>query len=289
MKKVSLFLIITLLSLASSAQSFYNLKHDRRWIASFGTGTTTYFGELKNSGDYFDTKLNINIGLERKLNSKWSARAEITWYSLAGDDAEADDPGRVERNLSFKSNNWELNAEIMWGFFREGKRFYQRRIVNPYLFAGIGLSYTNPKAEYEGETYTLHDYLTEDVDYGRTIFVLPFGFGLKFKVQHHFNINLEAGYRFTFTDYLDDISTVYIDRSDITDPVRAALIDRRVELNLSPAETGSARGNQGADDGYAIFNIKVEYYLPTDLIFSPKDNNQGPGKRRHRRLKDNIF
>lgn len=284
-KKIIITSIGILISLSVFGQSFYYLNHDRRWIASFGTGTTSYFGELSNSGDYFDTKLNLNFGLERKLNSKWSVRSEITWYQIAGDDAEADDPGRVNRNLSFKSNNFEINIEGMWGFFREGNRFYQRRKVNPYIFAGIGISYINPKADYEGETYNLRKYLTEDVEYGRVVFVVPSGLGLKFKVHPMFNVNLEAGYRFTFTDYLDDVSTVYIDRSDITDPVRVALIDRSVELGLNPAEPGSKRGNPDADDGYAMFNIKAEFYLPTELLFPPKDQQQGAGKKKYRKLK----
>ena len=277
--------IFIFISFSLFGQSFYYLNHDRRWLGSVGTGTTTYFGELKNPGDYIDTKVNLNFGLERKLNPKWSARSEITWYQIAGSDAEANDPGRVQRNLSFKSNNFEVNAELMWGLFREGNRFYQRRKVNPYVFGGIGLSFINPKAEYEGETYALRKYVTEGVEYSQIIFVLPAGAGLKFKIRPQFNVNLEAGYRLTFSDYLDDVSSIYIDRSNIEDPVREALIDRRVELGLNPAEPGSRRGNPDAADGYAIFNIKVEYYLPTDLLFPPKEAKQGAGKKKYRKLR----
>ena len=76
---------------------------------------------------------------------------------------------------------------------------------------------------------------------------------MKFRINEAWNINLEGGYRFTFTDYLDDVSTIYIDRTNITDPVRVALIDRGVELGQNPQEPGSNRGNADADDGYAIF------------------------------------
>lgn len=278
-----LFLIILLTSGSAFSQSFYYEKYDRRWILSFGTGFTSYFGELSNSGQFFDTRPNINVGMERKLTSRTSLRTELTWYSIDGSDSDADTQSRRQRNLSFFSHNFEWNFEAMFGLFREGRRYYQRRKVNPYGFFGIGLTYFNPKANYEGETYTLKPYMTEDVDYSRVAFIVPAGIGLKFKVNETWNINLEGGYRFTFTDFLDDVSTVYIDRSEIQDPIRVALIDRSVELNLPPSETGSVRGNSGANDGYAIINIKAEFYLPINDKY--KDYNSAPSEKKGKRKK----
>ena len=42
-------------------------------------------------------------------------------------------------------------------------------------------------------------------------FVIPFGFGLKFKFSHRFMFAFEYGIRRTFTDYIDDVSTSYPD------------------------------------------------------------------------------
>jgi hypothetical protein len=36
----------------------------------------------------------------------------LTWFTLEGDDAKADDASRVSRNLSFKSNNVELGLPV---------------------------------------------------------------------------------------------------------------------------------------------------------------------------------
>lgn len=285
-KRLGIIGIVLLLGLDTVAQSFHHRNHDRRWLFTAGTGITSYFGELSNPGDYFDSKPNLNFGLERKLNSKWGVRTELTWYQIAGADAESTNAQRRERNLSFKSNNFEINVEAMWMFFREGARFYQRRLVNPYLFAGIGLTAFTPKTDYEGVTYNLRKYNTENITYGSTAFVVPAGFGFRLKLSHTLNLNFEGGYRFAFTDHLDDVSTVYMDTQGIEDPVRVALIDRRPELGLPPAEAGSERGNSDQNDGYAIFNIKIEYYLPTHLIFPPKDKQQGSGKKKYRRMSE---
>ena len=280
------FIISLLIGLSGNlaAQSFFHQNHNRQWLFTAGTGVSNYFGELANKNDFISTKPNLNFGLEKKLNSKWGVRSEITWYQLEGSDSEANELSRKQRNLSFKANNFEINIEALWGFFREGARFYQRRLANPYLLAGIGITYFNPKADYEGITYALRNYETENVKYSRTAFVVPVGGGIRFKVLPQLNINLEAGYRLTFTDYLDDVSTTYISTEGIEDPVRVALIDRRPELGVPPAEPGSQRGNPDAFDGYAIFNIKMEYYLPTHLIFPPKEAQQGSGKKKHRKM-----
>ncbi len=282
--KSIVIILLTFFVFESAAQSFYHQNHDRRWLFTAGTGITSYFGELANPGDYLDAKPNLNFGLERKLNTKWGVRTELTWYQIAGSDAEASDASRRERNLSFKSNNFEINIEALWMFFREGVRFYQRRVVNPYLLGGIGLTHFTPKTDYEGITYNLRKYKTEDIDYGSTALVLPVGFGFRLRLSHILNLNFEGGYRITFTDHLDDVSTSYIATEGIEDPVRVALIDRRPELGLQPAEPGTQRGNPEQNDGYAIFNIKVEYYLPSHLIFPPKDKQQGSGKKKHRKM-----
>jgi len=65
----------------------------------------------------------------------------------------------------------------------------------------------------------------------------------------------------TFTDYLDDVSTVYPGINSFSDPVAAALSDRGHELDLSPKAQGKIRGNPEKNDGYFIVNVKVEYYL----------------------------
>ena len=70
----------------------------------------------------------------------------------------------------------------------------------------------------------------------------------------------------TFTDYIDDVSTVHPDKSTWTDPVRIALSDRSGEIYDAPIyPPGYIRGNPKTNDGYFLLNVKVEYYLPTNV------------------------
>jgi hypothetical protein len=141
-------------------------------------------------------------------------------------------------------------------------RYYQRPPFNAYGFIGVGLLYFNPTAELNGTRHALQPLMTEDVPYSRTQLVVPFGLGIKLKMGPFFNLAIEGGYRKTFTDYLDDVSTVHPDKSTWTDPIRIALSDRGPEVDAAPRGVGSIRGNPGKKDGYFLMNVTVEYYLP---------------------------
>jgi hypothetical protein len=262
-----LLLVITLITIANLtfAQSFYAIRKDRAVILVVGTGTSTYFGELANPGNYIDAKPNINAGLQYYFTPRISARAELTWFTLAGDDAKADDSSRKKRNLSFKSNNVEVGFTGAINLFPNGNRYYRRPYFNVYGFGGVGFIYFNPKAEYQGKKYALRPLNTEGADYSRIGLVIPFGLGARLKAGPNFNIALEGGYRKTFNDYLDDVSNVYLGAAAFSDPIAATLSDRRPEVGIAAAAAGDKRGNPSGDDGYFLFNLKVEYYLPWDL------------------------
>lgn len=280
MKKVVILVVLVLFSsVLADAQSFYNFRNTRNLIASVGTGVSSYYGDLNNPGDIIDTKLNLNVGIQYFFTNRIAARAELTWFQLSGDDAESDTNGRTVRNLSFISNNFELTAVGIVNALPNGAKFYQRPYFNAYGFAGIGILYFNPQAEFNGEKIDLQPLRTEGVSYSRSAIVVPIGGGIKAKAGPFFNIAIEGGYRLTFTDYLDDVSTSYIANSSFTDPVAAALADRRPEIGLPLQEPGGIRGNPDNDDGYFILNIKLEYYLSNSPI---KKSSTKRRKRRRR-------
>lgn len=261
------------------AQSFYGSRRNRSTILTVGTGTTSYFGDLNDPGDRFDAEPNVNVGLQYYFNERFGARAEVTWFQLEGTDEDV----FPVRNLSFHSNNFELNVIGIFDIIPQGRRFYQRETVMPYVFLGVGLVYFNPQADYQGETYALQPLQTEGVDYSRVAFMVPFGGGVKFKVSPFFNIGLEVGYRHAFTDYMDDVSTTYVDKSHLPpDNIERILADRRPEADLPPWPEGHIRGNPEDNDGYAILNLKLEYYLPGDL-FSSGYSRKPPKRRTPRR------
>ena len=279
-KAVGLLSFLLLLANLTEAQSFFASRRERSLIFTGGLGTSTYYGDLANSSSYVQTDPNINVGLQYYITNRISARAELNWFTLAGDDKDANGGGRNIRNLSFQSSNFELSAVAIVNLFKNGDRYYRRPNFNVYGFGGIGLLYFNPKATYKGISYSLQPLKTEGVAYSLVTPVIPFGIGVRFKVTPQFNVSIEAGFRKTFTDYLDDVSTKYIDNNSFTDPIAKALADRRPELKdpLPVASAGFIRGNPNSNDSYMLLNVKLEYYLPYD--FSGKGNGLKYNKKR---------
>jgi hypothetical protein len=61
------------------------------------------------------------------------------------------------------------------------------------------------------------------------------------------------------------VSTVHKDPASFSNPIAAALADRRPELGLAALPAGSQRGDPSKKDGYFLLNVKIEYYLPGNI------------------------
>lgn len=274
MKKYIALAILTLIPIVLDAQSFYRRRRNRNIVASFGMGTASYFGELKNDGDLFvDNKLNMEFGLEYKIDPRFSPKVMVTFFRLQGDDRKADDGSRKRRNLRFRSDNVEVAFIGMAQLFEAPLRYYQRPQFNVYAFGGVAAIWYSPKADipdqdYSGNSFSnagkftaLRKLETESVKYSAVTIAIPVGFGIRYKINPWFNIAIDGGYRLTLTDYLDDVSTAHPGSSAFSDLLAQAMSDRRPERDVSPAAAGTQRGNPDKNDGYFFWNVKAEYYL----------------------------
>lgn len=273
-RAILVFLGLIALPCWLEAQSFYAIRKERSLILVAGTGTSSYLGELSIPGDYLDAKLNINAGAQLYLSRRISIRTELTWFTLSGSDEQYGTTGRnANRKLSFKSSNFEFNAVGVFDLFPHGSRYYRRPGVNFYGFAGLGLMYFNPKADYKGETYVLQPLQTEGVAYSRITPVIPIGGGVRFRMGPNMNVSIEGGFRKTFTDYLDDVSSVY---------PATFLSQTSQDLSYRDADfaaPGRQRGNPSTDDAYWLLNVKIEYYLPVDLGNSSRGRSYTKSRR----------
>lgn len=267
MKKFYLLtcLLVVALSIVAEAQSFYSLRRDRSLIATVGVNTSTYYGDLKDDSDVIDAKPSLSLGLITSLSPNIFLRGEFSWITFTGRDEESSNEGKLRRNLSFTSNNYEFNVNGVFHLIPIRGRFYQRPNYNLYGFVGLGGLYFNPKAELNDQKYALQPLQTEGTKYSRVTFVIPFGFGAKAKITPFLNVGIEAGWRKTFTDYIDDVSTVYLDNASIADPIAQQLADRRPEIGLPVFAAGKKRGDPSNKDAYMLLSFKVEYYLPYQM------------------------
>jgi hypothetical protein len=283
MKRALLISIFLMLGAELFAQSFYSNRINRRWMATGGLGYARSLGDLTNPGSYFDTKLNIVGGIQYRFTNRVQAGVNLMAFQLSGDDQDIDpELNTRSRGLSFVSNNLELSATASVSLFPTANRFTQRKLINPYVVAGVGVLLFDPRAEVPeflrdaagdtlmavprgGEMVSLRQYQTERPNsYGRFAFVVPVGVGVRVKVTEFIDVTAQVSNRITFTDYLDDVSgRGYPDRAlfDLNNP------EDVTALALSdPTGRGEIRGNPENNDHYFIVNVRAEFYIQGDFL-----------------------
>ena len=142
----------------------------------------------------------------------------------------------------------------------------------------------NPQAEYNDRWIDLQPLGTEgqgikgyEDRYKLTQISIPFGIGYKFNIWRNFAGAVEWGMRRTFTDYLDDVSTVYVETNKLSSnngPLSAALADRSLEpLGPDGTNTSMQRGETNREDWYIFTGFMLTFKIGQAKIKCPGARN----------------
>jgi hypothetical protein len=273
----TVFLILLIIPSLVNAQRWKRSRYE----FSLGIGASNFLGELGGANqigthglkdfEWSATNLAAAIGLRYKISKYFALNTHLTYGRVSGDDKLTEEPARHLRNLNFVSNIYEFNINLEGAYQEEqmGNIYHRKGThglhgyeVYMYGFAGVGIFYFDPKATYDGTTYHLHDLGTEGQGWGGKSqysllqFCIPLGVGFKYTLDRTWGVGLELGVRKTFTDYIDDVSTVYFDFSNTGAP------DYIKELaDPSHQEAGAQRGNSKENDAYIFAVFSVNYRL----------------------------
>lgn len=243
-----------------------------------GLGFSTYWGDLNSTG--FGSNVVNNSGFAIQLSGRkifkqnFGLRASFTFGSMRGDDANSSLEWQKQRNLSFKSSITELaimGEYYIFGFNTEAGS----SVFLPYLTAGIAGFRFDPRAVFQGNEVRLQPLGTEgqglpnfDNKYGLYAFSIPFGGGAKFIISKTVNISADIILRRTFTDYIDDVSTNYVDFSELgsgVSPLTPRLANRTNEYlgqtEIVTVPTGTQRGGAKVDDYYFMSVISLNIMI----------------------------
>ncbi len=220
-------------------------------------------------------------------NELITGRLEATFGQVVGFDSILKNVahttnGRYERNLSFKSriSEFHLGVELHPLFFKTYDEEPPR--ISPYVTAGVGYFSFDPQAELNGQWYALHPMRLEGQGFreypDREIYDLRqvnflLGMGLRYELTSTFRLRLELAHRILKTDYLDDVSTGYIDPNLFYSylpsnqaAIAQKLYYRRPEIN--PNETlplDEQRGDPTDNDAYFTIQFKIGMTLGRPL------------------------
>lgn len=254
---------------------------------AFGIGTANYYGDIVPinrpiQSTIHNIRWNIAFDLTRHFSPRFAGNVALTWVRIAGDDNKLEGLPLQEiafmRNAHFRNDIQELSFKGIFNIIPESRNYPKRRKLNPYIFAGIAIIHHNPTAKVPldfvgseataGEWVNLQPLRTEgqglagysDRPYNLFAVSIPFGAGLKYKINRKFDIGFEFGLRYSSTDYLDDIGGNYANENDLlaVSPLVAAMGHREYELVAANA----GKNREAAIRQYLASNVNPAYANP---------------------------
>ena len=230
------------------------------------------------------TRPAISLAYRYKFAKNFNVHTSFNYLLVAGDDKLTAEPFRQNRNLNFKSNIFELATRAEFSFFsnKVGHRYGIKKTLSRRKksrswewigFVGIGAFYFNPKGlNSAGQYVKLRPLHTEGQglpggakQYSNFAISIPMGVAFRMIVNKQWCVGLELNYRKTFTDYIDDVSTVYYDNAALNanyGPVSAQMADPNIGTIPGATLPGgdglnAQRGNSKDMDAYMGLQITV--------------------------------
>ena len=247
------------------------------WEIGIGGGVSYYVGDLNPIGHFKFPHPAGTIFVKRILTNRWSLRGGFTYLGVSATDQQGDFAHQQVRNLSFYSDIFEVHIAAELNFFPFGMNQHSHlekiRKWTPYLFAGIGGYYYDPKTTINGQTVQLMPLGTEGQGtnsypdrkpYSQFMPCLPFGMGLKFNIKNRMTFAIEYGMRLTFNDYIDDVSSDYAINSEIVATHGAVA---GVASNMSKGDYAASsndhyqRGIKTDLDWYGYLGVSLIFYI----------------------------
>ncbi len=246
-----------------------------------GIGAGHYFGDLDTRAHLNRPKMAASFFFRKNFSNYIALRVGATYARLGySDKYNTYNDYMLHRNLSFNTNVWELALQGDFNFFRfmPGEPGFN---FTPYITLGAGVFSYDPYAYLRGQKIYLRPLGTEGQgivagrkQYSTMALSIPFGGGFKYALNERMNVGFEILYRFTNTDYLDDVSTTYVDPNifplnpDGSVSNAALLSDRSYEVGTPIGKPGIQRGNSRQKDQFvtALFTLSFNlqsYKCPT--------------------------
>lgn len=252
------------------------LQAQKGWEVGGWVGLSHYFGDLNTRIRVSDPGLAFGIIGRRNFNTRTSWKTSFNFAQVGADDANSNNNFERNRNLSFKSNIFDFSSQLEFNFlpYIHGST---DAYFTPYILAGFSFIHYNPKAELNGDSYSLRDFGTEGQDrgdeYGRFTGGLLFGGGFKWDINYDWSINVEIAGRKLYTDYLDDVSGIYPNQTQLLSDrgqIAVDLSDRSLVPGI--ADEGRQRGNDRDNDLFVTLGIGIVKYF--GRLECPKISNK---------------
>ena len=148
--------------------------------------------------DMTKTRFLYSIGFRQHFPNNFGLKGTLAYGQFAGTDEGTSNP---TRGYSFTSDITEISLQSEYTLY--GGPYARRRTPNlVYIFAGAGILSYQPILIRDGGPRPI-----DTVNGPGITPVMPFGIGYQYRFSTRFSLGAEFGWRYTFTDYLDCVTT----------------------------------------------------------------------------------
>jgi hypothetical protein len=260
MPKFAIFLLLVFISFDLQAQS---------WELGGSVGASGYMGDLNPNNPVKFSGIALGGFVKRNFDGYLSAKLGYTFGQISGADNTSSNAQTRARNLSFVTQLSEFSMVGEFNFMRFIPEAGENRYT-PFIYLGIAAVGYNPQANYQGHTYDLRPLMTEGETkpYSKMAFAVPYGVGFKYNFSGKWNLTADLGYRNPNTDYLDDVSGVYPNKSKLPSDLSRALSDRSGETTgVYIGTPGTQRGDLRPHDTYLFMLFSISYTIVSSKCY----------------------
>ena len=170
------------------------LSYSQIYEVGIAMGGSNFIGDVGDTSFVAPNEFINGIILKWNRSPRHSYRLSILSSKISADDSNSKDPRRIERDLLFENNLFEISSGMEFTFF--DFNLHEAGIkYTPYLFTG--LVYTKfDKLGYQNNAITNLGGKTNSLG-------IPFILGFKYRVFEQLILSAEIGSRFMFTDNID--------------------------------------------------------------------------------------
>jgi Domain of unknown function (DUF6089) len=246
------------LFLSALLLSFSLMTYAQYWEIGGMAGGSSYMGELQRNNPSLGSFQPAAMGfIRRNFSPRWSAKVAGFYGGFNATDNTASGARRL-RGLEVKTTIMEGSASGEFNLLPFD--IMDDKTIAPYIAFGGAAAYYNPQARYEGKWIDLRPLGTEGqtLEGGKIYSPIALsalgGLGFKMSLTRRIVTGFEFAYRYSFTDYLDDVSGKYPDIDALTkqNPTAAALSFRMPSVVNQKLENpvGQKRGDSYKSDHY---------------------------------------
>ena len=255
----------------------------------FSLNAMNYFGDVTPVTNFTSlrwgaTRAGAGVSITRRFYPRLSGRFALSYGRISGNDSKAADENdpdakyRDNRNMTFRNDIFEASAVAIFDLIENRNNYLKRPDFVPYVFAGLAGFHHNPQGLYKDGTYvSLANVRSEGQSdgYSKTAVSIPFGGGIRYRINRNFDASLEIGWRKTFTDHLDDVGGKFAGQdnlkgSEAQEYFGYGITKSHEGVFTDFAKVGSQRGDEGnKSDWYIVTGVTLNYIL-TPRIKNPK-------------------